>query len=136
MYERILILVIAFGFGLQFQAGWMIDFAPHHTVVLPFGLNDYNISGSSWFILAIATACAGYIIIVIGTVLLGYIPRYAWLPYIFFALYGISLILVAINFERLENNVENITIYGQYWNLLFYWFLLISVFGTFLSEVY
>ncbi len=114
--------------ALIFQAGWMIDFSLTKTVYVPFLFKTYQISGTTWFLIA-----AGYLFFG-GYILVLDVNTYIF--FYFYIVYAVLIVFVSHNRRLYLDGKINLTVYGQRWNILFYSAVLVLIVGLFVSGVF
>ena len=114
--------------ALIFQAGWMTDFSLTKTVYVPFLFKTYQISGTTWFLIA-----AGYLFFG-GYILVLDVNTYIF--FYFYIVYAVLIVFVSHNRRLYLDGKINLTVYGQRWNILFYSAVLVLIVGLFVSGVF
>ena len=128
MNINLLDIVLFASAALIFQAGWMIDFSLTKTVYVPFLFKTYQISGTTWFLIA-----AGYLFFG-GYILVLDVNTYIF--FYFYIVYAVLIVFVSHNRRLYLDGKINLTVYGQRWNILFYSAVLVLIVGLFVSGVF
>lgn len=114
---------------IVFQAGWMIDFAYNECVSLPWGFSYKKISGTRWFEIAIFYLFGSMTVLFIMAFNVGnaYLIIESTIAYI---LEFLVLLAIMGNFSNYKKNMISLALYGQYWNLYYYYGVILPMIVT------